>query len=170
MATQQSPVDYAQAIFEQATQDWVGALREIAKCLEPSDFDKLDQPNLPLAQKQEILQRVIPSQATKEVRNFLSLLASRNEMHLLPDIVARLEQYAAGATGQRTARITSAIALTDDEKRALEIKMRQRFGEDTNFDYTVDREILGGVVVRVGDQVIDGSVAAKLAALREKLK
>ncbi len=170
MATQQSPVDYAQAIFEQATQDWLGSLKQVMKCLPPADFQALDKPSLPMAQKQEMLQQAIPSNATQEVRNFLSLLASRGEMHFLPDIISRLEQYAAGASGRRTARVTSAIPLTDDEKRALETKMRKRFGEDTDFGYTVDREILGGVVVRVGDQVIDGSVAAKLAALKEKLK
>ncbi len=170
MATEQSPLDYAQAIFEQATQDWLSPLKEIVKCLPPAEFEALDKPNLPLPQKQEILQRAMPSNATKEVRNLLSLLASRNEMHYIPDIVARLEQYGTDSTGRRTARVTSAVPLTDDEKRTLEAKMRRRFGEDTDFDYTIDREILGGVVVRVGDQVIDGSVAAKLAALRVKLK
>ncbi len=170
MATQQSPLDYAQAIFEQATQDWLGSLKDVMKCLSPAEFESLDQPNLPWAEKQEMLKRALPSNATNEVRNFLSLLASRNEMHLLPDVVSRLDQYAAGVAAGRTARVTSAVPLTDEEKRSLEAKMRRRFGEDTNFDYTLDRDVLGGVVVRVGDQVIDGSVAAKLAALREKLK
>ncbi|MEW5719710.1 MAG: F0F1 ATP synthase subunit delta, partial [Chloroflexota bacterium] len=56
------------------------------------------------------------------------------------------------------------------EKSALEARLRAPFGDDLAFEYSVDAQILGGIIVRVGDKVIDGSVAGKLAELKEKLK
>jgi ATP synthase F1 delta subunit len=84
--------------------------------------------------------------------------------------VSDLDRYAKREAIGATAKVTSAIALTDSEKNTLESKLRAQFGNDLSFDYTVDATILGGVVVRVGDKVIDGSVAGKLAALQEKLR
>lgn len=66
-------------------------------------------------------------------------------------------------------RVKSAVPLTDDERATLESKLQARFGEALGFEYVVDPAVLGGVLVRVGDQIIDGSVAGKLAALREHL-
>ncbi len=91
-------------------------------------------------------------------------------MHLLSQIVGDLNRFAQRDTVGGTAKVTSAVPLTDGEKSALETKMRAQFGKDLQFDYLTDRAILGGVIIRVGDKVIDGSVAGKLAALEEKLK
>lgn len=70
----------------------------------------------------------------------------------------------------RLVRVRSAVPLTEEEKSALRGKITRRFGHNLEFQFEVDESILGGVVVRVGDKVIDGSVAGKLAALRESLK
>lgn len=70
----------------------------------------------------------------------------------------------------RTARITSAVPLTEEERSRLEESLGRRFGDGLQLRYRVDDSILGGVIVRVGDRVIDGSVASKLAALRERLE
>ena len=91
-------------------------------------------------------------------------------MHLLHGVVANLDRYAKQQTLGVTAKVTSAVALNSDEQAAIETKMRAQFGKDLSFDYVVDAAILGGVIVRVGDKVIDGSVAGKLAALQENLK
>ncbi|MES4787715.1 MAG: F0F1 ATP synthase subunit delta, partial [Nitrospiraceae bacterium] len=60
-------------------------------------------------------------------------------------------------------------ALTDDEQRALESKLRAKFGRDLTFEYRVEPSLLGGVVAKVGDKIIDGSLAAKLNAMQEML-
>ncbi len=170
MADEQLPQTYAQAIFEQATQSWLLPLKEFVKCIEPADLEALDRPGLPFAKKQEIMARAMPSNATNEIKNFLSLLASKGEMYMLPTIIQALERISQRGPLRSIANVTSAVALTDDEKKDLEDKMRRRFGQDLDFVYEVDPSILGGVVVRIGDKVIDGSVSGKLAALREKLK
>ncbi|MCL5951508.1 MAG: ATP synthase F1 subunit delta [Chloroflexi bacterium] len=168
MANDQTPQTYARAIFEQAAADWLTPLKKAATCFTGVEIDQLDNTGIPFSEKQQIIQRVVPN-ASNEVKNFLSLLASRNEMHLLPEIISEFDQYTQRGPSRHVARVKTAIVLTDDEKRALEGKMRGRFGADTEFEYVVDSSILGGVIVRLGDQLIDGSVASKLNALREKL-
>ncbi len=170
MANEQLPQTYAQAIFEQATQSWLLPLKEFVNCVEPADMEGLDRPGMPFSKKQEILARAMPSNATNEIKNFLSLLASKGEMYLLPNVIQALERVSQQGPLRSTAAVTSAVALTDAEIKTLEDKMRIRFGQDLQFDYQIEPSILGGVVVRIGDKVIDGSVSGRLAALREKLK
>lgn len=170
MANERLPQTYAQAIFEQATAAWLTPLKGIAASLPPSAVEELDNADRAFSKKQELLRRVVPANTAPEVQNFLSLLASKNEVHLLPQVIAEFDRYAQRGAVRPLAKVTSAVALTDAENRALEEKMRPHFGPETDFEYVIDESILGGVIVRVGDKVIDGSVAGKLAALREKLK
>ncbi len=162
---------YAQAIFSQAINGWQAALKSTNASLEKSGLiEQLDNSSTQFSKKEELLRGIIPAQAAPEVSNFVKLLASKNHVHLLPQIVAEFERRSAYGLQPRIAQVTSAIELTNSEKRALESKLRVKFGSDAAFDYIVDPEILGGVVVRVGDKVLDGSVAGKLSALKEKLK
>jgi ATP synthase F1 delta subunit len=66
-------------------------------------------------------------------------------------------------------RVSSAIPLTEEEETALREKLKARFSEDLNFRFEVDSSLLGGVVVWVGDKVIDGSVKGRLEALKQTL-
>jgi len=68
-----------------------------------------------------------------------------------------------------TARATSAVPLTAGEQARLKASLHQRFGRDLALALTVDPRILGGLVVQVGDVVVDGSLAGKLDALQDQL-
>jgi len=68
-----------------------------------------------------------------------------------------------------TARVSSAVPLTDQEQAALGEKLKARFGQALNLRFEVEPSLLGGVRVRVGDEVIDGSVKSKLDALAQSL-
>lgn len=170
MANEQLAQNYAQAIFEQATADWLTPLKQVAQSLKPADVEALDDPGLEFAKKQDLLQRSVSPGTPVEVRNLLALLASRNQMYLLPNVVSEFDRYSRKNVLRDVARVTSAVALNDNEKRQLESKLRGLYGADIDIEYLVDQSILGGVIVRLGDKVIDGSVSGRLAALREKLK
>lgn len=170
MANERLAQVYAQALFEEAVASWLTPLKNVAASLKPSDVEQLDSLALPFSKKQELLSRLQPSAASAQLHNFLSLLASKDEMHLLPQVIAEFDRYVRRGPLHPAAKVTSAVELTEAEKRALEDKMCAQFGTETDFEYVVDPTILGGVVVRVGDKVIDGSVAGKLAALKERLK
>jgi F-type H+-transporting ATPase subunit delta len=162
---------YAQAFFEQAVASWVTPLKAVAASIVQLGLaSKLDDAGLPFAKKEELLRPLFPASAANELRNFVSLLASKNQIHLLPEVISQVDRFAERTTTIETALVRSAVVLTDAEKSAMEAKVRKQFGVDLVFDFVVDPSIVGGIIVRVGDKVIDGSVAGKLAALKEKLK
>jgi F-type H+-transporting ATPase subunit delta len=161
---------YAQAVFEKAMDSWVAPLKSISASLARGGaFEKLDDAGLPFSKKQELLHSVFPKEASPEVQNFLFLLASKSEAHLLPEIIKEFDRFAARTITSNVARVTTAVALTNAEKQLMENKLRSQFGDQIVFDYVIDPAILGGVIVRVGDKEIDGSVSGKLAGLREQL-
>lgn len=170
MANERPSQVYAQAVFEKAMANWLTPLKTIASSLaRAGSIEKLDDAGLPFPKKQELVHAVFPKDAAPEVENFLFLLASKNEAHLLPEIIKEFDRYAERTTTSSVARVRTAVTLTSDEKQAMETKLRTQFGDQIVFDYVVDPTILGGVIVRVGDKEIDGSIAGKFAALKEKL-
>jgi F-type H+-transporting ATPase subunit delta len=170
MAKEDIAQTYAQAIFDEAIQGWQDTLKSISTSLTHAGLtEQLDNPATPFGKKEELLRGILPANAKTETQNFIKLLASKNHVHLLPQIIAGFDRRAKRGPQQQAALVTSAIELSSAEKQNLESKLRAKFGADVAFEYTVNTEILGGVIVRVGDKVIDGSVSGKIAALKEKL-
>lgn len=94
-------------------------------------------------------------------------VAERADLGGMKDALAEIER--AGRKDRVDATVTSAVPLTDDERKAIEARLTARYGNDLPITYEVDPGILGGLVVRVGDRMVDGSVAAKLGRLRQSL-
>lgn len=171
MAHERLVQTYAQAAYEQALANWLTPLKAIAAALARTGIaEQLDDTTVDFAKKQELLRPLFDANTPTKVQNLVYLLASKNHVHLLPRIIAEFERYAQRKTLGTRARVTSAVPLLDNEKSALEAKLRAQFGDDLIFDYTVDPAIIGGIIVRVGDKVMDGSVAGKFAEMRERLK
>lgn len=162
---------YAEAAYEAATGIWLQTLAAIQQALEgnPTLFASLRDPGMDLAQKQALADPLVPADAPQEVRNFVYVLLSRNDIGLLPDVIEQFRRLAVHGPRAQIVRVTSAVPLTDEEKQALTEKLTAQFGENLEFEYREDPAILGGLVVRIGDRVIDASVAGKLKALRETL-
>jgi F-type H+-transporting ATPase subunit delta len=151
--------------------DWLTSLKTIAASLTRAGVtEQLDNAGLDFSKKQELLRPLFAPDTPEQIRNLASLLASKNHVHLLPQVIAEFDQYAQRVQTRQRATITSAVPLTAAEQSALETKLRAQFGAELTFEYTLDAQILGGVIARIGDKVIDGSVAGKLAELKEILK
>ena len=103
-------------------------------------------------------------------KNFLSVLAHNHRLAQLPAIIRAFRALAAQHRGETTAEVASAHPLTDDQVDALKQQLRQRVGRDVNVDLTVDPELLGGLVVRIGSQRIDSSIRTRLNALAHVMK
>jgi F-type H+-transporting ATPase subunit delta len=101
---------------------------------------------------------------------FLGVVASNRRLFKLPDIVRAFNMLAANHRGETTAEVTSAHPLTDDQVAALRTNLKSRIGRDVTVDLTVDPTILGGLVVKVGSQMIDGSIRTKLNTLAMAMK
>jgi F-type H+-transporting ATPase subunit delta len=105
---------------------------------------------------------------TEAARDFLEQAANKVDLPAVKDVLAAIEQHGAEPT-RLEAEVTSAMPLTDAQRATLETRLRARHGAELPVQYTVDPSILGGLIVRVGDQMVDGSLASKLNQLRQAI-
>ena len=162
---------YAQAAYQHTTEDWLSLLGAVQERLaaDPALLAKLNNTELSFAERQAQLNALLPSDARSDVKNYLYVLLREGHLNLLNDVMVDLTRLATQGPQARVARISSAIPLTPEEQQALRQRVHKRFGGDVELDFRVDSSLLGGVVVQVGDKIIDGSLAAKLNALHERL-
>ena len=102
--------------------------------------------------------------------NFLGVLATNDRLRQLLEIIRLFGRLAAEHRGETTAEVTSARALDDEQIAALKAKLGQRAGNDIRIEQRVDPSILGGIVVRLGSQMIDASIRTKLNTLATAMK
>jgi len=103
-------------------------------------------------------------------RNFLGVLAENRRLGQLGAIIRAFRQLAARHRGEATAEVTSAHPLTDDQLGELKQQLRVRMGREVSVDLSVDPELLGGLVVRIGSQMIDSSIRTRLNTLAHAMK
>lgn len=103
-------------------------------------------------------------------KNFLGVLANNRRLAALPDTIRAFQSIAAAQRGEVTADVTSAHALSDTQIAALTAKLTAREGRDVKVRTSVDPSILGGLVVKIGSQQIDGSIRTRLNSLAQAMK
>ncbi len=163
--------DYADGLYKAVTDPLVDQLSQVSDRLKarPQVRVALDDPAVDFPDKAARLSEILPANATPEVRNFVSLLIKNNEVGVLDRVVEDFRRRVKGGTPPAEAEITSAIALTDRERSTIEERIRAAYGSNVHFNYVVNPEIMGGLIIRVGDKILDGSVRAKLNRLREQI-
>ncbi len=102
--------------------------------------------------------------------NFLGVLAQNRRLSQLSNVIRYFNLLAASHRGETTAEVKSAHPLTDDQIAALKTNLKTRVGRDVAVDLTVDPTILGGLVVKIGSQMIDDSIRTKLNTLALAMK
>jgi F-type H+-transporting ATPase subunit delta len=102
--------------------------------------------------------------------NFLGVLARNGRKRQLRSIIGAYRRLAAEHRGETSAEIVTARPLNDDQLAQLRQQLRARAGRDVNIDATVDPNILGGIVVKLGSQQIDASIRTKLNRLAQAMK
>ncbi|RVQ65490.1 F0F1 ATP synthase subunit delta [Croceicoccus ponticola] len=101
---------------------------------------------------------------------FLGALTQNRRLGSLPDMIRAFHAIAAAQRGEVAADVTSAHALTDMQLAALTAKLTARQGRDVKVRTSVDPEILGGLIVKIGSQQIDGSIRTRLNSLAQAMK
>jgi F-type H+-transporting ATPase subunit delta len=102
--------------------------------------------------------------------NFLGVLANNRRLGQLQAVIRFFNLLAAQHRGETTAEVTSAHPLDDGQVAALKANLKTRIGRDVAVDLSVDPAILGGLVVKIGSQMIDGSIRTKLNNLAHAMK
>ena len=102
--------------------------------------------------------------------NFVGVLARNGRKNELRAVIRAFKRLAAEHRGETTAEVVTARPLNDDQMAALNAQLRTRAGRDVAIDATVDPNILGGIVVKLGSQQIDASIRTKLNRLAAAMK
>lgn len=158
MSEQHDGRRYAQAILEAVVEQWQMALGSVA--------DALAQ-NPQLAATVDAIEEAIPADASQEVQNFVKMLVHEGDTALLPSVITALSTSLRGESRPQEANITSAIALGDAEKEQIRQQLTTQYGDGLRFSFDVDAALMGGLRIRVGDQLIDNTIASRLLALRD---
>jgi F-type H+-transporting ATPase subunit delta len=172
MSTADRKQSYAQAFHEAAVERWLAALQGISARLaeDPELVERLQAADVDFSERQPLLEGYFPPEADPPVRNLVYTLMQRGDLGLLGEVAESLHQRMRRAEAAPVAvGVTSAIALTDEQRSTLVAKLEAQYGSGLDIRYRVDPAILGGVVVRVGDKLIDGSLATRMAAMKQAL-
>jgi F-type H+-transporting ATPase subunit delta len=166
---------YAKAIFELASeQNILPKLEQDLLVIHQTvkgtkDFSQLlSAPSIDKATKKKLLKDAFKDMHPYS-QNLLFLLVDRNRFSLLADIYHAFHQMVMEAKGQVEAWVTSAFPLSDEDRQALLTVFEQRTNKKISMHTQVDSDLLGGVVVRIGNRVYDGSLATQLKRFHENL-
>ena len=130
----------------------------------------LTSPGVPREAKHDVIEKIAGRiGAGKIIRNFLFVVADHQRTHILPEIVASFEDVIRQRQGIAEAEISSAIELSAAQKKRFVQTLERLTGKKIDAKYSLDPALLGGVVVRVGDTIYDGSVRSSLNEMRALL-
>lgn len=166
---------YAKAAFEAAVQlkqldAWSAQLSLLAAITrEPTVVTLINNPALSSEEKPQVLKDLMGSDLNDSVSSLIDVLSENNRLSLFSEISNQFEALKAEYEKNADVKVTSAYALSDAQQSQLAAKLSDKLGLTVKLSVEVDPSLLGGVVIRSGDLVIDGSVRGKLAKLAEAM-
>ncbi len=168
---------YAEALFAAASGDqnfgpaaWLELVNELAQIAShPEVRASMSEPRLTDEQRAQVFAGVAKSKLPPAAINFITLLAANDRLLLLPDIARQFADLKNASEGSATAEITSAFEMNDAQVNELVGALERKFGLKLKPNVSIDSSLIGGVRVAVGDQVLDTSVRAQLARMRDTL-
>lgn len=169
-----SAIRYAQAVIELAADEgsfdrWQHDLDGLADLVnDPSAGGFFANPNISNSEKLSVVGKVLPD-LHPEALNLVKMLIERRKVAILPDVAALVDEAQLATKGIVRVDITTAEPLDAEAQALVRRQLSQMLGKDVQLRPTVDPEIIGGIVARIGDQLIDGSVINQLRNLRARL-
>lgn len=162
---------YAVAQTENALADWSAMLTFGAAVAADKNMKTvLDHPSLTSEKKAETFIDVCEGKLSDSGKNFISVLAENNRLTLLPEIAALFELFKAHQERSVDVEVESAFELSAEQQDKLAQALTKKLDRKVNISSSTNPEILGGVIIRAEDLVIDASVRGKLAKLAEAIR
>lgn len=161
---------YAKAAFEYAQEQgevdrWLEGLNKLSIAFEePKMHEIMSNPEFEIKQQMDFIQRAV-GDLSEDIKNFLHLLIESKRYALIGEIQHQFKNYHCLSQNTKQVEITTAIELSGSDKDGFGASLSKHFGCPIDLSYEVDPKILGGAVIRAGDQIIDGSVAGRMQAL-----
>jgi len=166
---------YAQAAFDFAKQKgelkaWSELLTNAATAIGDTQVAALIvNPQLTTSQLRELMQALVGDAAGQPGQNFIHLLTEEHRLTVLPEIAEQFELLRAEEEKSVDVEVRSAFALNEAHQQKIVAALKERLGREIRLHCEVDEALVGGAVIRAGDQVIDGSVRTRLAEMSSAL-
>lgn len=167
---------YAEAVYSRAEEtdkldlwsDMLALLSAVAGTPEVADL--IANPLVPPERVRELMLEIGGGRLDEEGRNFVKVLVENDRLPLLPDIAALYERIKRERQGVLQVQVVSAYVLNQAQKKALAEALKERLDRDIEINAEKDPGLIGGILIRAGDLVIDGSVRGQLHKLANELR
>ena len=162
---------YANAVYDTASESnsldsWGDALTNLATVVSDAQLSGLlESPDLGKAEKGELIIKVLGDNLTDKQQNLVRLMAENNRLKLMPDVLAQFEVARAKAENKIEAEITSAFELSAEQISELVNTLKNKLGSDVTVTTSIDESLIGGVIIKAGDTIIDASMKSQLDSL-----
>jgi F-type H+-transporting ATPase subunit delta len=166
---------YAQAAFEEAQKKadlkgWAEMLLSLAEAVSyPEVREVATNPRVTKKQVEGLMESLLGSQANDLQRNFVRVLVDNQRLLILPEIAAIFEALRAEAEKTVNVVVDSAFELTAVQQEKIIGSLKARLGREIKLVCKINKELLGGIVIRAGDKVIDGSARTRLGEMANAL-
>jgi F-type H+-transporting ATPase subunit delta len=167
---------YAAAVFKRAketnaTDKWSQSLAFMSAVLSDKDISVVvDNPTVNNEKLSTLMLDICQEHVDEEGANFLKLLVQNRRLTLVPYIAEIFEAYKADDEGYVDVEVTTAYAFSKEEKQSFAAKLEKSLSKKVHMKISVDKSLIGGVLVRAGDRVIDGSIKGQLQQMQKALQ
>jgi F-type H+-transporting ATPase subunit delta len=167
---------YAVAAFKRAKETdsvkkWSQHLAFMSAVLSDKDISVIiDNPKINKQDLSVFMLDICQGKIDKEAENFLQLLIRNHRLNLVPVIAELFEVYQSEDAGYVDVDVFVAYAFSKDDKPKFAATLEKTLGKKVNMKVTVDKSLIGGVLVRAGDRVIDGSIKGQLQTMQKTLQ
>jgi len=166
---------YAQAAFEEALKladlkNWSEMLVSLAEAISyPEVRSVVTNPRIAKSKIEGLIEDLSGAKANVQQHNFIRVLVENQRLLLLPEIAAIFETFRAEAEKTVNVVVDSAFELSPTQQEKITSSLKASMGRDIKLVCKVNKELLGGIVIRAGDKVIDGSARTRLGELANAL-
>jgi F-type H+-transporting ATPase subunit delta len=166
---------YARAIFELASETdtltkWSETLQFMAAVVANEDARHLlDNPKLTKQEAANVLLTLCGEQLDEQAQNLAKLLAENSRIPVIPAISSLFEALKTEVEGSIDVQVTSAFEMSESAQTAMSDALKGKLGREVNLSVEIDTSIIGGVIIRAGDMVIDGSIQGRLQSMTQTL-
>ncbi|MFK5985153.1 MAG: F0F1 ATP synthase subunit delta [Pseudomonadota bacterium] len=166
---------YAEAIFELATADgnldsWTEKLQLISEVTSLDEVIAIvKNPEIKLDDCIAIISELCSDKLDEQSINLLRLAGENGKLELFPEVTQEFENLKAQAQGTMEAEVISAFAVNAAQKKLITESLEKRFNKQVSITTKVDKSLIGGIVIRAGDLVIDGSISNQLQKITHTL-
>lgn len=166
---------YAEAAFEIGRADgtleaWERDLAALAELLGNAELRRLlEHPAVPFAEKERVLRRIAGDGIGAEAVSLVLLMVRRGRPGAIDRMIEHFAQLVRRERGIQLAEVRTALPLDDEQRSAVAERLAELTGEQIQMNEIVDKQLIGGIAVRIGDRLYDASVRSRLERLRARL-